>query len=175
MNTNSKCYYENHCDCEKDKRKDCREREPKRDCPTVIKCSTPGSITIPTATVVNTTFSTNALTLNTSNICNPCTRIDFTSNVLAAAFTGNITFQIFKQCANQLAPVPVGPSFSFSRAVAITENTTFSFFVCDCDSCFNDCCTYTVVMTVSAATVGVLTINNATLGAISTCQTTGCC
>lgn len=178
MNSNSRYYQEDDCECRKEKEKEKRECKKKeseaKECPTIIKCSTPGSVTIPLATVIGTTFTTNALTLNTSNICNPCTKIEFTSNILATAFTGSITFQVFKQCTNQLTPIPVGPSFNFSRIVAVTENSTFSFFVCDCDSCFNGCCTYTVVITVNAVTVGVLTINNATLGAISTCQANSC-
>jgi len=173
MNSNSRYYHDDECDsCGKEK----KEKKEKREvCPTIIKCSTPGAVTIPTATIVGTTFTPTSLTLNTACLCNPCAKIEFTSNIVATAFTGSISFQVFKQCVNQFTPVPVGPSFSFTELVAITESSTFSFFICDCDSCFNDCCTYTVVVTVNAITVGVLAINNATLGAVATCQTTGCC
>ena len=175
MNSNSRCHHDNDCDCDCVKEKKECKMEKKDECPTIIKCSTPGAITIPLATIVGTTFTPTSLTLNTSNICNPCTKLEFTSNVVATAFLGSISFQVFKQCANQFTPVPVGPSFTYSRLLAVTDSDTFTFFICDCDSCFHDCCTYTVVVTVNAVTVGVLAINNATLGAISTCQSNGCC
>lgn len=174
MNSNSRYYHDDECDsCGKEKKE--FKKEKKEVCPTIIKCSTPGAVTIPTATIVGTTFTPTSLTLNTSCLCNPCAKIEFASNIVATAFTGSLSFQVFKQCVNQFTPVPVGPAFSYSRAVAVTDSDTFTFFICDCDSCFNDCCTYTVVVTVNAITVGVLAINNATLGAIATCQTTGCC
>jgi hypothetical protein len=175
MNSNSRYYHDDECDpCGKEKSMPYK-KEKKETCPTIIKCSNPGAVTIPLATVVGTTFTPTSLTLNTGGLCNPCTKLEFTSNVVATAFTGSISFQIFKQCVNQLTPVPVGPAFTYSRIVAVTDSDTFTFFICDCDSCFNDCCTYTVVITVNAVTVGVLAINNATLGAITTCQTSGCC
>lgn len=174
MNSNSRYYHDDECDpCGREKK---AKKEKKEDlCPTIIKCSTPGAVTIPLATIVGTTFTPTSLTLNTACLCNPCAKIEFTSNIVATAFTGSITFQVFKQCVNQFTPVPVGPAFSYSRAVAVTDSDTFSFFICDCDSCFNDCCTYTVVVTVNVVTVGVLTINNATLGAVVSCQTNACC
>jgi hypothetical protein len=174
MNSNSRYYHDDDNDyCGKDKR-DFR-KEKKDPCPTIIKCGMPGAVTVPTGATVGTTFTPTSLTLNTSCLCNPCAKIEFTSNVITTGFIGSIRFQIFKQCLNQFSPVPVGPAFTFSRAVAITDSDTFTFFICDCDSCFNDCCTYTVVVTVAAVTTGTLAINNATLGAIATCQPCGCC
>ncbi|MPW26709.1 DUF4489 domain-containing protein [Alkalibaculum sp. M08DMB] len=152
-----------------------QKKQVDKSCPTIIKCGAAGAVTIPLATVVGTTFTPTSLSLNTDCICNPVVKLEFTSNIVATAFTGTISFQIFKQCTNQFTPVPIGPAFTYDRLVAITESDTFTFFVCDCDSCHNDCCTYTVVVTVNAVTVGVLNINNATLGAIATCQTSGCC
>src|SRR5699024_8293852 len=131
--------------------------------------------TIPVATVVGTTVTPTSLTLDTSCICNPCVKLEFTSNIIATAFIGSISFQVFKQCSNQFTPVPVGPSFTYQRLVEVTGSDTFSFFICDCDSCHNDCCTYTVVATVNAVTVGVLNINNATLGAVAACKSNKCC
>ncbi|WP_312652190.1 DUF4489 domain-containing protein [Aminipila sp.] len=174
MNSNSR--YNDDCDaCAKDRKDYYRPR--KEACPTIIKCSCPGAVTIPAATVVNTTFTPASLTINTSKLESPCAKIEFTSNVVGTLFSGTLSFQLFKQCSNQLAPVPVGPAFSYTRAVAITTSDTFTFFVCDCDSCFNDCCTYTVVITVNAVTAGVLSISNATIGAIATCSScnSGCC
>lgn len=63
----------------------------------------------------------------------------------------------------------------FSRLVAITDSNTFTFFVCDCDICDEECCTYSVVATVAGvATVGVTAINNATLSAIVVDNASSC-
>lgn len=76
----------------------------------------------------------------------PIPIIEFTSNIVLTAFTGTLTFQIFKFCSNQLQPIPVGPQWNLSRAITTTEATTFSFFVCDCDTCFHKSCTYSAVV-----------------------------
>lgn len=165
MNSMSKC----HDGCIKEPC--CHEECKKEVCPTVIKCGCPSATTIPAAAVAGTTFTVSSTTVNTSCLDNPCIKLEFASNLVAAvAFTGTINFQVFKICRGQLTPVPVGPAWTFSET-ALLFSQTFSFFVCDCDSCFDDCCTYTVVATVtSAVTVGTLSINNATLGAIATCS-----
>jgi hypothetical protein len=167
MNSMSRTHFNDDCDpCKKEKKQS----------PTIIKCSSPGSITLPAATVLGTAFTLTSLTLNTSRLCSPCVKLEFASNLIATvAFTGSVNFQVFKQCRGQLTPVPIGPAWTFSL-VALLSSQTFSFFVCDCDcdSCFDECCTYTVVATVtSAVTVGTLSINNATLGAIA--ANSGCC
>lgn len=168
MNSMSKYYYKDECDhCKKEKKE-------RKVCPTLIKCGCPNSTTIPLATVVGTTFNIASLTLNTSDLDDPCTKLEFASNiVIPVAASGALSFQIFKQCSNQLTPVPIGPSWTWAELVAIASSSTFSFFICDCDSCFNDCCTYTVVATVTTIIAGgTISINNATLGAITTCS--GC-
>jgi len=170
------CKHE-HCECEHCRRDHCK-KECKNDehCQTIIKCGSPSSITLPAATLVGTAFTVSSLTLDNSCLCNPITKLEFASNLVASvAFTGSINFQVFKLCRGQFAPVPVGPAWTFNL-VALLSSETFSFFVCDCDSCFDECCTYTVVATVtSPVTVGTLSINNATLGAISTCGRNNCC
>jgi hypothetical protein len=145
MNSMSKCH-DNHDNCRKEKDL----------CPTIIKCSQAGSVTVPPATVLGTAFPLTALTLDTSCLKNPCVKLEFASNLVAAvAFTGTINFQVFKVCRNQSTPVPVGPAYTFN-----------------CD----ECCTYTVTATItSAVTVGTLSINNATLGAIAACGSSSCC
>jgi hypothetical protein len=142
----------------------------KKDCQAIVKCGCPSSTTIPVATVAGTSFTLASLTLDTSRLENPCVKLEFASNLVATvAFTGTLSFQVLKLCKGQLTPVPVGPAWTFDL-VALLSSSTFSFFVCDCDSCFDECCTYTVVATVtSAVTVGTLAINNATLGAIAAC------
>lgn len=175
MNSMSKYYYrDDDCEpCNKGHFDPCDKKKEKF-CPTIIKCSSPGSVTLPPATVAGTTFTLTSLTLNTRELEDPCIKLEFASNLVATvAFTGTVNFQIFRQCNNQITPVPIGPIYTFSL-VALLSSQTFSFFVCDCNSCFNECCTYTVVATVtSAVTVGTLAINNATLGAIATCGS--CC
>ena len=163
MNSMSKGYYES---CGKEKR---REEET---CQALVKCGCPSSVQVPAlAEAGSTVLTLSTLTLDTSCFCDPNIKLDFTSNIVAGvAFAGTINFQIYKQCRGQLTPVPVGPAWQ-SGALAISS-TTFSFFVCDSDSCLDECCTYTVVATVSspaALALGV-SINNATLAATVTCK-----
>lgn len=74
--------------------------------------------------------------------------IEFTSNTVLTGFSGTLTFQIVKYCRNQLGPILVGPQWNFSRGIATTEATIFSFFVCDRDTCFDGpCCTYRALIT----------------------------
>ncbi|NSB30301.1 DUF4489 domain-containing protein [Clostridium saccharoperbutylacetonicum] len=144
--------------------------------PTIIKCSCPSAITIPNTTPFGTNFTISSLILDTSSLCNPTVKLEFSSNIVAAvAFAGTINFQVFKLCRGQSTSVPVGPVWTFNSA-ALISSQTFSFFVCDCDSCFNDCCSYTVVATVFVTGVdddfddggSTISINNATLGVIET-------
>ncbi|GAA0124852.1 hypothetical protein UT300019_07540 [Clostridium sp. CTA-19] len=174
MNSMSKnCCNDNHKHCNDNHNCSKKENNP---CPTIIKCGTPSATTIPTGAVAGANFTVSSITLNNSCFCKPITKLEFASNLVApVAFTGVINFQVFKLCRGQLTPVPVGPAWTF-ELVALVSSQIFSFFVCDCDSCFDDCCTYTVVATVtSAVTVNTLNINNATLGAITTCNSSNCC
>lgn len=143
---------------------------------TTLKCSTPSSVTIPVLAAPGSTFPTTSLSVRTPRNIACCTRLDFTSNIVVpVGFIGTLSFQIFKQCRNQLTPVPVGPAFTFARtlAVVVGETNAFSFFICDCDfSCddLEECCTYSVVITnLSAITLGAA-VNNATLSSITTCN-----
>lgn len=174
---NCECEYEeNDCDCECDCQYRCSNQcercccekpacvKPNR---TILKCGTPGAVTLPLATLAGTTFTVATVTVDTKNLKNPCIKFEFASNVVTTAAVLTLNFQIFRQCKNQLVPLPIGPVWTFSRLVAVTESNTFSFFVCDCDICDGGCCTYSVVATVvGVATVGVTAINNATLSAI---------
>ncbi|GAA0076577.1 hypothetical protein UT300005_09550 [Clostridium sp. CTA-5] len=167
MNSMSKCHdhHDYHDDCRKEK----------DICPTIVKCSCPSSTTIPVITTAGASFPLTSLTLNTSDLCNPCTKLEFASNLVASvAFTGTINFQVSKLCRGQNTPVPVGPVWTFTGATLISAQT-FTFFVCDCDSCFDDCCIYTVTATAATTTLGTLSITNSTLGAISTCEKNNCC
>ena len=172
MNSNSKSYDEYEPCCKKEK-----EREKKVYSPTIIKCGAPGSVTVPSGSTG--TFTPASLTLNTKCFCNPCTKLEVTSNVIPAstASAGSLSYQVTKQCRNQFAPVPVGPSFTYSVLTANVGAQAFSFFICDCDSCDNDCCTYRLNVTATTAVgTGGIVINNATIGAITTevASTCGC-
>ena len=150
-----------------------KEKREEKKCPIIMKCSCPSSIIIPTG-VVNRTFTTSSLTLDTSCLCDPCIKIQYTSN-LDGIFGGTIRFQVYKQCRNQFTPVPVGGSWNFTvPATGASAATAFSFFVCDCDSCNDDCCTYTVVITAVTATVGTLAVNNSTIAALAICSSNKC-
>lgn len=176
MNSNSK-YIDNYDSCGRERISPDFGRKERRQQAAIVKCSSPGSVIIPALAAPGSTFTPASLTLNTDGICNPCTRLDFTSNITApVGFIGTLSFQVFKQCRNQFAPIPVGPAFTYARTIALVvgETNTFSFFICDCDSCDNECCTYTVVITnLSAITLGA-TINNATLSATTASQTNSC-
>jgi hypothetical protein len=177
MNSLTKNHFDNDCDpCEK-------ERKPSK---VMLKCGNPGSASIAVPTTGTAVGSTVAsLAVNTSHFCNPCLKLEFASNIstatTAAILTATLTFQVFKQCANQFQPIAIGPQWTYSRTAATTAllstTDTFTFFICDCDSCFNDCCTYTVVATPTVAVAGGGTINvaNATLSAIIVDNTSQCC
>lgn len=178
MNSMSKGYYNDDCDpCKKEKHHDddCCKKE-KKPCPTIIKCGCPSAVSISAATPANTTFSLSSpITINTSHLCDPCTKLEFTSNIAATAYTGTVNFQISKFCRGQVTAINVGSPWTFSAATTlITQTGTFTFFVCDCDSCFDDCCTYSVAAT-AVTTTGTLLITNATLGTITACDENKCC
>ena len=141
-----------------------------------LKCGTSGSATIVAGSLDQSVAS---LSVNTSCFNNPCTKLEFTSNVTfngggGANFT--LSFRIFKICDNQIREMPVGPAFTFNPPTGAAATDAFTFFVCDCDSCFNDFCTFTVVVTPTGGTgaSGTATITNATLAAIIVENTSKC-
>ena len=153
---------------------------------TILKCGTPGgAISIAPGTLAGTTFTASTLTLNTSCLCDPCVKLEFASNIAFSSPTTIdstvVNFQVFKLCDNQRNPIPVGPQLAFSVPFTtlidpplpgFSGTSTFSFFVCDCDICPHECCTYSVVAT-TATTDASVTITNARLFAIaadSTCR-----
>jgi len=169
MNSKSKC------NCHEEKEVCCKKEFKKEEEGTkvLLKCGNPGSVALPiialggllpTAGIIVST-----VTVNTEDFESPCIKFEFASNIntsVAGALT-NLNFQIFRICKNQLVPIPVGPIFTYSRLASIVEANTFSFFVCDCSVCPDDCCTYTAVVTITTLGVGITTsINNATLSAL---------
>ncbi|MEY8357146.1 DUF4489 domain-containing protein [Lachnospiraceae bacterium 54-53] len=161
-------------------KKDCNcscicERPRKRPKPNraTLKCGCQGGgVTLPEATVASAAFILTTLNVDTKSYRRPCVKFNFASNIVTTAAVITLNFQIFKQCKGQLTPVPVGPVWTFSRLVAVTESNSFSFFVCDCDICNDECCLYSVVATVVGIeptidqTLGDTAINNAFLSAI---------
>lgn len=156
---------------------------------TILKCGTPGgAISITPGTLAGTAFTVGTLALNTSCLCNPCVKLEFASTLAYSSPTTIdstvLTFQLFKLCDNQLNPIPVGPQLVFSvpfttvivppAAPGFSGTSTFSFFVCDCDICSHECCTYSLVATAGTADAPV-TITNARLSAIVVDNNCRCC
>ena len=146
---------------------------------TILKCGAPGGTSIAPGALSGTASTISTLALNTSCLCNPCVKLEFTSTIAYSSPTTIdstvVNFQVFKLCDNQLNPIPVGPQVVFSvpfttvvppAIPGFSGTSTFSFFVCDCDNCTHECCTYSVVAT-TATTDAAVTISNARLSAIA--------
>lgn len=148
-------------------------------CPTIIKCSCPTSTILPIGALVGTTFTLASLTLDTSCLCDPIVKLEFASNIVTPiAAIGAFSVRVFKQCRGQITPVSIGSEWLFSVGeieIGVEGASTLSFFICDNNLCSDDCCTYTVVATVTTIiALGTININNATLGAIATCNSNKC-
>jgi len=167
MNSMSK----GHC---RDQKENCSKKSKETD--VILKCGSSVPATVLATTPANTAFRLSSLTLNTRRIDDPCIKFEFASNLVfttpaAGAIAVNLNFQIFKQCKNQTTPTPIGPVWTFTRAAAATVAgvilaDTFTFLVCDCDLCPDDCCTYFVAATTVGATNGTVAINNPILSAL---------
>lgn len=163
---NQKCS-ERKCVCKSERIQ--RALKPNR---TSLRCGTStGTVTIPVDTPAGVTFTLATVNVDTKCMNHPCIQLEFASNIIAISATLVLNFQIFKQCGNQMAPIPVGPIWTFSPPVEFSEGggftNTFSFSVCDCDTTCDECCNYRVVVTpVGAATIGITTINNSSLAAV---------
>uniref|UniRef100_UPI0006D0FC1A DUF4489 domain-containing protein n=1 Tax=Clostridium sp. NkU-1 TaxID=1095009 RepID=UPI0006D0FC1A len=151
--------YEYYCDdcC-------CEEKQEKPNA-TVLRCGSPGFVAFPNLTGVGITRTIASLQIDTSEFEHPCILLSFTANIVTGV-VGSYRFQIFKECSDQMALIPVGGVYQYSRTVATTVTDSFNFNVCDCgcDSCMNDCCTYVVVVTFDVSPL----IGGATLSAIVT-------
>jgi hypothetical protein len=141
--------------------------------PIISKCGCPNAAAFP-GTPVNPTTTTATIAsvnANTSFLCHPHKRLEFTGLIIVPVTILNaaLTFQIFENCINQAQQIPVGPQWTFLTPLPTTD--LFSFFVCDCNIDFNKCCTYTVqvtatILSVAETAAGVtpaVTIENATL------------
>jgi hypothetical protein len=139
-------------------------------CPVLLKCGTPGSLTIPDATPLGQTFPLASVTINTSFLCKPLVALDFASSIDLTNFIGILNFQVFKLCDHEVNPIPIGSQFAYRRGAfgggALVDDI-FAFSICDCAMCSNECCTYTVVVTTATITAGTAIINSATLSAFA--------
>lgn len=139
-----------------------------------LTCGEPGQAVLPFS-AVGTTATVAAVTVDTSKFCNPCTKLEFSSNLIGTAFTGTVNFQVFRICDNQ-PPTPIGGVFTFTAIGLPVVARSFSFFVCDCNLCPQRCCAYTVVVTVVGADiVGNIGVFAARLAAITSDNPTQDC
>jgi len=141
--------------------------------PVILKCRAPKSTLFPSRTNENltTTSTVASVAVNTSHFYNPCIMLEFASTIIQPtnAFITNMVFQVFKKCFNNSQQISVGPQWSYFVNRTPPHSSNFSFFVCDCNTTINECCTYTVqatVNTVSLVGSGFATVNNATLSAL---------
>ena len=157
-----------------DDRSICNRRENGSD--VILKCKTAFPVTILETTTTGSTFVLDPITLNLTNLRNPCIRFDFAANIVTVGTTVTLNFQIFKLCCNQISPTAVGPVWVYDRTDS-TGSESFSFIVCecDCDACPEECCTYSVVVTAVSTEVGTTVINNATFAALVAENKRQCC
>jgi hypothetical protein len=136
-------------------------------CGQILKCGEVGQALLFSGASIGTSVPAATITLDTSKFCNPCIIFEFASNIIGTLFQGTLNFQLYKSCNNQL-PIPIGPQFSFTQPIPAVFADMFTFFVCDCDSCSNECCTYSIVVSTGGSTpiIGNVGIFAARLAAI---------
>ena len=177
MNSLSRTHCNDDSDvrCNKQREDDCHRKDDchkkAKETEVLLKCKTGSSVTIPNTLPTPTSITLNTLALRTEDFCNPCIKFEFAANIITAAAEVTLEFQIFKQCRRQFTPTTVGPVWTFSRPAGTTAADAFTFIVCDCecddDSCFDDCCTFTVVVTATeTGAAGTTFINNPTFSAL---------
>ena len=122
-----------------------------------LKCQGSNSIILPGASVITITTIANIVTVIVDTVhCDSCIKLEFTSNIIVPITTTNATFnfQIFKICKNQIQAIPVGPQWTFTRLASLGTSDEFTFFVCDCNTCSCECCTYLVQVTATVLAAG---------------------
>lgn len=136
-------------------------------CGRILKCGEVSQALLFNGASIGTSVPAATITLDTSKFCNPCIIFEFTSNIIGTLFQGTLNFQLFRSCGNQL-PIPIGPQFYFTQSIPVVFADMFTFFVCDCNSCSNECCTYSIVVTAGGSTpiIGNVGIFAARLAAI---------
>ncbi|WP_084719704.1 DUF4489 domain-containing protein [Lacrimispora celerecrescens] len=134
-------------------------------CGQILKCGEVSQALFFNGESIGTTVSATTIAIDTSRFCNPCVIFEFTSNIIGTLFQGTLNFQLYRSCNNQL-PIPIGPPFYFTQSIPAIFANIFSFFICDCNSCSNECCTYSIVVTASTPIIGNVGIFAARLAAI---------
>ncbi|WP_313583669.1 DUF4489 domain-containing protein [Lacrimispora sp.] len=167
-------FYIEDCECNSDEYQECEQHfecvcetrqkiiKPNS---TILKCGNSGALVLPANTVAGTSFTLTTVSVNSKDLKKPCINLEFTSNISNRDSGLTLDFQIFKQCNGRATPIPIGPVWVFSRPSGILNSNTFSFFVCDCDICDDECCVYSVVARVASIVTGITLINHATLSA----------
>ncbi|WP_291559306.1 DUF4489 domain-containing protein [Clostridium sp. UBA2485] len=138
--------------------------------PSILSCGTASGLAIPAVTA-GTPFNpipVASVTIDTTCLCRPSVKIDFTSIInyqalltlgagplLTTPFT--VTFQLSKTCDNG-SKIALG-SWTFTLAIlaaAVNITQTFAFTHCECHAC-PGCCVYTVdiVQATRSALLGV--------------------
>ncbi len=127
--------------------------------------STTDTLSIPETTSVGTSFRITTLRTDDFHEQDFTIRFNFSCNLVTEAAIGNINFQIFKQCSDQLTPIPVGSVFNYTKLFLGGDATAFSFKACDTNH--DNCCIYFVLVTVAGTpTTGLISIANANLSAL---------
>jgi len=103
----------------------------------------------------------------------PCIKIDFSAMVSFGASIGlgtTVTFRVYKRCG--IGEEIEIQSFDLIQGIELTAGSSMpvAFSICDCESCYSDCCLYrvTVEATATASLVSALNVNQGTISVIAT-------
>lgn len=123
--------------------------------PIIFECGTGGGFSYATAGSSMSLTSPNqggvpktvgSVTIDTSELTRPKTKIDFTANIHFASkdpsATVQLEFQLYRNCGNR-GEEPLGSWYYEISNESDNFAETFTFFWCDCNSC-PGCCLYTV-------------------------------
>jgi len=154
--------------------------------PSILACGNGTGLAIP-AVPAGTPFNpipVASVTIDTTCLCKPSVKIDFTSIInyqalltlgagplLTTPFT--VTFQLSKTC-NDGSKIPLG-SWTFTIALlaaAVNITETFAFTFCECHAC-PACCVYTVdiVQALRSTLAGTITVTSETASIVTSSLT----
>lgn len=118
-----------------------------------------------------------SVTVDARNLCNPTVLLNFNLQLTNTNDDENevvITFTVVKCCKG--CTTPVGEGFTFADEIEKGANKSFSFQICDCNNCCDDCVTYTLQIT--SATLdksGLLVRADISALAVENNCSNGCC
>ena len=121
----------------------------------ILKCGRPISASLQPPLVpgvAGAPITVAIVTVNTSHLCNPKIKLDFTLNIAIpeGVSSTNIAFQVFRICNNDFQRTPVSPQWTYVNSLSGGTTEIFSFFVYDSDILECKRCTYTVDATLTA-------------------------